>query len=294
MRSALTATQMVLSREERLSALGGLAAAAAHELGTPLATIQLTAREMAEELGGEGGINRPLLQEDANLLVSQAKRCRDILGRLSNRGDEGDAMHNRVRLDSLLKEAANPFLDQLDGPEIVFDVGYDPELSAPPTLSRHPEIIYGLRNFIENAMRYAREEVRVSARWGEDQLSVTIRDDGPGFSQDVLARLGEPYVNPRPAPQRRKTNRLKLKSKLEGGERESGRDKGRYEGLGLGFFIAKTLLERTQAVIYFENIQSTASVTDRDDHHESGALVGAVWPVSALRVEWPETTSELT
>lgn len=286
MRSALAATQIILSREERLSALGGLAAAAAHELGTPLATMQVTAREMAEELKGNDPIDRNFLREDADLLVSQAHRCRDILGRLSSHGDEGDAMHNQVRLDSLLKEAASPFLDQANGAKIIFETAYDPSLSAPPILLRRPEIIYGLRNFIENALRFAKEEVLISAIADEDQISITISDDGPGFSPEVLSRLGEPYVNLKPRNQRAKVQRVAIGTK----EHETSQLSG-YEGMGLGFFIAKTLLERTQAVIYFENLHDEHP--DKDDRQSystaytpqkiDGAMVSAVWPTKALR-----------
>ena len=243
MRSALAATQLVLSREERLSALGGLAAAAAHELGTPLSTIQLTAQEMADELKEGVPTDHSLLRDDAQLLVTQALRCRDILGRLSRLDEPGDAGHDHIRLDALLKEAAAPFLAQTSRPEIVFDVGYDTKLSAPPTLLRKPEIIYGLRNFIENAVRYARSQVLITARWEEDEMSVTIRDDGPGFSQDIMARLGEPYINPNASTTRRFYKNISL-------------DPAGHQGMGLGFFIAKTLLEHTGATIEFDNLES--------------------------------------
>jgi len=262
MRSALAATQFVMAREERLSALGGLAAAAAHELGTPLATIQMTAQEMAEEIESGDKIDEAVLRDDAHLLISQSKRCRDILGRLSQRGDAGDIMHDRIRLDALLKEAAHPFLDMPSGPEIVFDIQSDEEAGSfsgpgtPPMLARRPEIIYGLRNFIENATQYARSQVKISTLWDEDQVSITIMDDGAGFSQDVLTRLGEPYLNPR---------------------QDIGRKRSKKAGLGLGFFIAKTLLERTGASIQFNN-----ATNDNQLETIAGAYVSTVWPSVAL------------
>lgn len=247
LRSALAASQLVLAREERLAALGGLAAAAAHELGTPLATIQLTAKEMAAELKGEG-----LLEEDANLLVSQAQRCRDILGRLSNRGEAGDAMMDRISIELLLKEAASPFVDARQGPAVIFEVKGGGEGKAPLVLRRRPEIIYGLRNIIENAVGYARSKVLVSADWNDADVAIEVHDDGPGFSPDILGRLGEPYL---------------------GGKARSSARKG---GLGLGFFIAKTLLERTGAAISFDNRPW------EDGGTAEGAWVSARWPLSAI------------
>jgi two-component system sensor histidine kinase RegB len=223
MKTALAATQMVLAREERLNALGGLAAAAAHELGTPLATIQVTASEMADELKGKG-----LLEDDAKLLVAQAKRCREILSRLSSRGEEGDAVLDRITLDALAQEAAGPFLDRPRGPAVIFEMLGE---GAPPALRRKPEIIYGLRNIIENAAAFARSKVLVTSQWTKDQIVISVHDDGPGFSAEVLARLGEPYVS----------------------QRRQSREPGKT-GMGLGFFIAKTLLERSGAKILFDNV----------------------------------------
>ena len=248
MRSALAATQLVLSREERLAALGGLAAAAAHELGTPLATIQVTAKEMAREFKDGGP-----LKEDAELLVSQAERCRDILGRLSQRGEEGDAVLDQLTIDALLHEAADPFLDQQDGPSVIFDLV--PLAGAKETLilRRQPEILYGLRNFIENAAEFAHSKVLLMAEWSPETLTIAIHDDGPGFSQDVLARLGEPYVGGQRSPRKK-------------------------SGLGLGFFISKTLLERTGAQIRFDNQPW------RNYHGVSGAWVEAQWPIAAVKL----------
>ncbi|MFQ5563271.1 MAG: ActS/PrrB/RegB family redox-sensitive histidine kinase [Parvularculaceae bacterium] len=252
MRSALAATGMVLAREERLSALGALAAAAAHELGTPLATIQLTAKEMADDLSGQGP-----LEDDAKLLVSQAERCRDILSRLSRRSGEGDVYHDRIRIDSLLGEAAKPFYDRPDGPAVVFEVACADEAGQPPFVQRRPEIIYGLRNFIENAMAFALSEIRVVASVSENQLKVSVIDDGPGFSPEVLTRLGEPYI----------TSRTHARTAS-----------GRKGGMGLGFFIAKTLLERTGAEVVFDNRREP-------DGAVLGAWISASWPLEALMAE---------
>ena len=245
MKSALAATQLVLAREERLAALGGLAAAAAHELGTPLATIQLTAKEMSRDLAGSDAA------EDASLLVSQAERCRDILSRLSESSDVGDAMLDRLTIDALLREAANPFLDQIDGPTVIFELIPTDEGPEELILRRQPELLYGLRNFIENAVEFAKSKVLLTAQWDDKTLEISIHDDGAGFPQEVLARLGEPYVS-RSGTARRK------------------------KGMGLGFFISKTLLERTGAEIAFDN------QTWRDASGVSGAWVSVKWPLNAV------------
>jgi two-component system sensor histidine kinase RegB len=236
---ALSAAQLALSREERLSALDGLAAAAAHELGTPLGTIQITAREMERELP-EGP-----LKEDASLLISQTQRCQRILERLSQTGEAGDAVHNEISLDALLREAARPFLNS-DGKAMVFR--FDPESGAlPERLQRRPEMIYGLRNLIENAHKYAATTVTIEAEWSGEQVEVKIMDDGPGIPHETLMRLGKPY--PRSAVRR---------------------DDGKG-GLGLGFFIAKTLLERTGGKMMFGNRT-----------HGTGAWVTVTWPLAKL------------
>jgi len=245
MKSALAATHLVLAREERLAALGGLAAAAAHELGTPLATIQLTAKEMSRDLAGSDAA------EDATLLVSQAERCRDILSRLSESSDVGDAMLDRLTIDALLREAASPFLDQIDGPTVIFELIPTDDGPEELILRRQPELLYGLRNFIENAVEFAKSKVLLTAQWDQNALEISIHDDGAGFSQEVLARLGEPYVSTRGATRRKK-------------------------GMGLGFFISKTLLERTGAEIAFDNL------TWRDASGVTGAWVSVKWPLNAV------------
>lgn len=250
MRSALAASQLILAREERLAALGGLAAAAAHELGTPLATIQVTATEMADDLKGQG-----TLEEDAKLLVSQAQRCREILGRLSRRGDEGDVVHDRLSADALLREAAEPFVERPGGPAVIFEMIGD---DAPPLLRRRPEIVYGLRNLVENAATFARSKVLIKARWDQSELHISVHDDGPGFSQEILSRLGEPYLS-----QRRRA-------------RSADGQKG---GMGLGFFIAKTLLERSGARIQFDNLPW------EDDSGANGAWIEVSWPLKAVEAE---------
>ena len=248
--SALETTQKVLAREERLTALGGLAAAAAHELGTPLATIQVTAREMEREVP-----DGPL-KEDAQLLISQTQRCQKILQRLSDTGEGGDERHSVLALEDVLKEAARPFLAG-DGPEIEFTFDAQCEGCPPERLRRMPEVIYSLRTLIENAVKYADATVRLTARWDHQMLAILIEDDGPGFPADVLTRLGEPY--PRS---------------------DSFRKSVPKQGLGLGFFIAKTLLERTGASIAVNNGGSF-----------KGACIEISWPLANLRAR---PTSSMT
>jgi two-component system sensor histidine kinase RegB len=242
MSTALTATEMVLAREQRLSALGGLAAAAAHELGTPLATIQLTAAEMARALPEDSE-----MADDARLLVQQAERCRDILRQLARRGDEDDAVHARITLAALIEEAAEPLKGL--GPEI--DIRLEPGEgggAAPPDLRRLPEILYAVGNLLDNAVDHAATQVAVTGRWSADWIEIEIADDGPGFPPAILAKLGEPYVTAR------------------------GEDAARG-GLGLGFFIAKTFVERAGGALTFGNRRAP----------QTGAVVRARWPLAQVR-----------
>ncbi len=265
MKSALAATQLVLEREERLAALGGLAAAAAHELGTPLATIQVTAKEMQRDLADE---NEHLV-EDAALLVTQAQRCRDILSRLSNNSEQSDAVMDRISIEALLREAADPFLSEPMGPEIMFELAPLEGGVEAITIRRQSEVLYGLRNFIENAVEFASTKVLMSAHWDQHQLTVTIHDDGGGFSPEVLVRLGEPYVGVR-----QRANRA----------RKVARKK---KGMGLGFFISKTLLERTGARIHFDNRpwQEGAEFDEQSAEKTKGpdgAWVSVTWPLLVI------------
>jgi two-component system sensor histidine kinase RegB len=235
MELALAATQAVLAREQRLSALGGLAAAAAHELGTPLATIQVVAKEM-----GRGLSPGSPFHEDVQLLVSQAERCREILRKLSRAPDTGDEHHSRMSLSQLLDEVSEPHR----GVILV-----NTEVSCAPgapilEVRRMPEVLHALSAFVENAVDFAESAVEVTAYYDAERLMIEVRDDGPGFSPDVIAKLGEPYVTTR--------------SQGEG-------SRSHHHGMGLGFFIAKTLMERTGAQVDFRNAKS------------GGAVVAARW-----------------
>ncbi|MCW5730831.1 MAG: ActS/PrrB/RegB family redox-sensitive histidine kinase [Alphaproteobacteria bacterium] len=236
MADALAATQLVLAREQQLSALGGLAAAAAHELGTPLGTIVLVAKELLRELPPES----PFV-EDVRLLSSQADRCREILAQLSQRRPvEDQAAIARLPIGALVEEAMAPHRKPGIACEIeVLSAGAQPEVT------RRPEILHGLGNLLQNAFDFARTRVTVSLSWTDQRLMLRVLDDGPGISVDILGALGEPYVTSRP-------------------------DDG---GMGLGVFIAKTLLEHTGASVRFAN------------NPAGGCLVSVAWERARLDEE---------
>lgn len=240
---ALDVTQKVLAREQRLSALGALAAAAAHELGTPLATISIVSKEMARE-----AVN-PQVKEDAELLMSQADRCREILQRLAATPDKAtDAVHERLSLRQLVQEVIEPHANASKEVRVEAIVTGAKDVKT-PDIRRLPEITHAFTTFVENAVDFARSEILVSARFDADSISIEVRDDGPGFAPEILAKLGEPYVTSRPGAEGSRTGHI---------------------GMGLGFFISKTLLERTGAVVTFHNARPR------------GAVVAARWPRSLV------------
>ncbi len=249
---ALAATDSILAREQRLAAMGGLAAAAAHELGTPLATIQIVARELLRNAKGDAA-----LAEDAALLVQQAERCRDILKALSQRSDTGEVADARLSLKMLLNECAEPHRGA--GPRI--EIAVEGAMGAvEPEVRRLPEAVRAISTLIENATDFAVFEVRVTARYDDRTVRVEVRDDGPGFASDVLARLGEPYVTSRPLGEGSRTG---------------------HQGMGLGFFIAKTLLEKTGASLMFGNLRN-----------KEGAQVTITWPREAI--EAPQLDAKIS
>jgi two-component system sensor histidine kinase RegB len=218
---ALAATELVLSREQHLSQLDGLAAAAAHELGTPLSTISVIAKELERAIEP----NSPHA-DDIKLLREQSQRCRDILAKLTELSTGGP--FDRMPLSALLEEVVAPHRNF--GIAIDVALAQDP---VPPIGARNPAVLYGLGNLLENAVDFAHDRVEVTADWTDDDVAVIISDDGPGFAAEIMDRVGDPYVRSR---KRRRLN--------AGGE---------TTGLGLGFFIAKTLLERSGATVDFEN-----------------------------------------
>ncbi len=219
---ALVATELVLTREHYLSQLDGLAAAAAHELGTPLSTILVVARELEREL--EPGAPHT---EDVRLLREQAQRCKVILSKLTELPAPGEPFE-RMKLSALIEETVAPNRDM--GVEL--DVQIPKEDPSEPVGARNPAILYGLGNILENAVDFARNQVQVTASWDDDEVIVVVADDGSGFPPEIIDRMGEPYVT------------------SEQGRRMRGRE---MPGLGLGFFIAKTLLERSGAKMSLEN-----------------------------------------
>ncbi|EPX82491.1 sensor histidine kinase RegB [Salipiger mucosus] len=250
MSDALAATQMALARAQKLNDLGGVVAAAAHELGTPLATIKLTSAELAEELD-----DRPELREDAMLIRAQADRCRDIL-RSMGRAGKDDLHMRRAPLTEVIREAAEPHENR--GKQIHIEQTLPPEDDgAQPQILRRPEVIHGLRNLIQNAVDFARSAVWIEATWSDGTVSIRIIDDGQGFPPHLIGRIGDPFVR------RRR------------GEGERGARPG-YEGMGLGLFIAKTLLERTGAELSFANGADPFEDTRRGTPR--GAIVEVAWP----------------
>ena len=263
MAAALSAAELALARQQQLYALDGLAAAAAHELSTPLATIAVTAREMRRICDQFEGVpdekTMAMLREDMELIAEQATRCRGILARLAQHGAGGDEMLAAARLGLLLEEIVEP----LRGPDldIVLDIAPESGSAAEPVVRRDPGILYGLGNIIENACDFAESEVRIEARWDEERISITVSDDGPGFAEDIMDRLGEPYV----------TTRGHMPAGVLRREGEDEED-DLTAGMGLGFFIAKTLLERSGATI---------SIANRP-HPAHGAIVRIDWPREAI------------
>src|SRR5487761_1858244 len=212
------------ARRMRDAAVGALAAAAAHQLGSPLATIAVVAKELVHDLAKDSPF-----AEDAQLLLSQSERCRMILAELG-RAREGEAMpFNRVPFSAIVQSAGEPH--HRAGVRVVHDTGASRDPAggalAEPLVPRSPEVLHGLGNLIGNAIEFARSEVTVTTSWSEDTVAVDIVDDGPGFPPPMLSRVGEPYISARA-------------------------DDGAH--MGLGIFIAQSLLERTGARLSFANV----------------------------------------
>lgn len=246
MSEALTATQMALAREQKLTDLGGVVAAAAHELGTPLATIKLASAELIEELAAQ-----PELCDDAELIRDQANRCRDILRSMGQAGKD-DLHIRRAPLEAVVKEAAEPHANR--GKTLHFDVGWTEDSGEThPIIDRRPEIIHGLRNLVQNAVDFARSSVWIEVSWGDEFIIVRILDDGRGYPTNIINRIGDPFMGRR----RRET-------------------RPGYQGMGLGLFIAKTLLERSGAELSFANGHEFG---DRDPGigERGGAIVETRW-----------------
>ena len=247
MAEALAAAEMVLAREQKLSALDGLAAAAAHGLGTPLATIAVVTKELMRDA-------KPTdpHYDDVVLLRAQAERCREILAELSGGGEQHDLIVSRLTLSHLIEEVVAPHRLVAVPIEVrttaVEDVAPRTAAAQEPVAERNPGVIYGLGNLVENAIDFAATKVEVEARWSDKAVEIVIADDGAGFPPNVLEQLGEPFVTTRPAQ----------------GWRQEAPDE--HIGMGLGFFIAKTLLERSGAMLALAN------------RPQGGAKVTVTWP----------------
>jgi two-component system, sensor histidine kinase RegB len=248
--NALAATELVLAREQHLTQLDGLAAAAAHELGTPLSTIFLISREL------EGTVKDGQLAADLKTLREQAQRCRDILSKITQLSSTG-APFDRMKLSTLIEEAVAPHRDF----GVAIKVRLAVAATTEPVGARNPAILYGVGNILENAVDFANQTVEVNAWWNAETVEIVISDDGPGIAPDMLNRIGEPYLSRR---------------------RSADEAQNGHSGLGLGVFIARTLLERTGAKVTFTNRVFP-------DH---GAVVQIVWPRDVF--EASEAAGEMT
>jgi two-component system sensor histidine kinase RegB len=246
MSEALAAARSALSREQQLSALGGLAAAAAHDLGSPLGTIAVVARELERELP-DGSPWR----EDVELLLQESVRCGDILARLAERPDgDGGPPFNRLPFSALVEAAILPY--RCPDRDIEFHCAASCDArEPPPTVKRDPEILQGLGVLVQNAVQFAEHRVAVDLGWNDREVELTISDDGPGFDLSDRGRLGEPYYST---------------GARDGREHRSGQ-----RHMGLGIFIARTLLSHRGAVLRFDNRPG------------GGALVEVRWPRDRLQ-----------
>lgn len=260
MSAALAATEATLAREQKLSAIDGLAAAAAHGLGTPLSTISLAAKELERELDPASP-----LREDVLLIRSQAVRCREILQSLTEVGMDGDVLVDSSSISDVLEEVAQPLKalnaniiverNVMDGTVAPFD--------QEPLLRRNAGMIYALSNMVENAVEFSKTRAVIRAEWSATSVKILIRDDGPGFKSEMLKVLGEPFVSSR-----------SMARQVAGNEHQGG--------MGLGFFISKTLLERSGAVMKFGNAKSKEAMKFLPHDDLVGAYILLEWPRKVL------------
>ena len=216
---ALRKLQEVISKEYELESLGGQAAAAAHSLGTPLATISVVAKELKKEIGGDKEMSK-----DIDLLISQTKRCSEILKQISKKQIKEDVFLSSIKFEDLLEEIINSF-KETSSKDINLIVENDNNKIA---IQRTPEIIYGLRNFIGNAVKFSKSQVNINLKSDQKIIKIEINDDGPGIPEDLIQKMGEPYI-------KSKSKELSVNS-----------------GLGLGTFLGKTLLERQGGQLIFK------------------------------------------
>tara|TARA_B100000700_G_scaffold321312_1_gene420336 strand:- start:2417 stop:3703 length:1287 start_codon:yes stop_codon:yes gene_type:complete len=235
---ALNKLELILAKEHELESIGLQAAAAAHSLGTPLSTITVVARELKKEIGDNSKYSK-----DIDLLISQSKRCSDILKKLSKDQLEEDSFLSDIKIGDLLDEIKRSF-NEISDKKLSLNLEKNiHNVKIEKTL----EITYGLRNFIGNAVKYSKTSVDISLKCDQKITEVKVCDDGPGFSDDIINVLGEPYI-------RSKNKIISSKS-----------------GLGLGTFIGKTLLERMKAKVKFDKCPQT-----------NGAMVTITWATKDL------------
>ena len=235
---ALNKLQEVIAKEYELESLGGQAAAAAHSLGTPLATIAVVAKELKKEIGDNKDISK-----DIDLLISQTKRCSEILKKISKKQIEEDIFLSSIKLEDLLEEIIDSFKETSSKKiDLILD-----DDNNKINIERTPEIIYGLRNFIGNAVKFSKSKVKIILNSDPNKIEIKINDDGPGIPDDIIKKIGEPYI---------KSKSIELSSN---------------SGLGLGTFLGKTLLERQGANLSF-----------RRNNDLGGALVIIRWDPKKL------------
>ena len=235
---ALSKLQEVISKEYELESLGGQAAAAAHSLGTPLATISVVAKELKKEIGEDKEFTK-----DIDLLISQTKRCSEILKQISKKQIKEDIFLSSIKLEDLLEEIIISFKETSSK---IIDLNIVDDKNK-ISIKRTPEIIYGLRNFVGNAIKFSKSRVKIILKSDQKTVEIKINDDGPGIPEDIIKKIGEPYIKSR-------SKELSLNS-----------------GLGLGTFLGKTLLERQGARLFFKR-----------NSELGGALVTLSWSVNSL------------
>ena len=233
-KEALSRMDEVMAKEHELLSLGGQAAAAAHSLGTPLSTIKLVAQELKKQFKDQKDV-----EKDIELLTSQVDRCNEILKRLSlNANEEDDFIDEDLSVKDYLDEIITSF-ENISDKNFVFNFDQN---SNHQKIIKSIEIIYGLRNFIGNANKFAKKNIFITLKSDSEFTEITVEDDGPGYPSDILPKIGEPYL---------KTFNFDQKSRA---------------GLGLGIFIGKTLLEK-----------NFANVNCRNSKTRSGAEVIIKW-----------------
>ena len=235
---AVNQLQAVISKEYELESLGGQAAAAAHSLGTPLATISVVAKELKKEIG-----ENEIYSKDIDLLIDQTKRCSEILKKISKKQIKEDQFFSKTNFENLLNEIITNFKE--NSKKQINLISEDDNNKF--NFQRSPEMIYGLRNFIGNAIKFGKSAVTISIKSDKKIVFVSISDDGPGFPEDIIKIIGEPYI-------KSKSKKISKKS-----------------GTGLGTFLGKTLLERTGAKLKFSN-----------GNMMNGACVTITWQITTL------------